>query len=160
MKTDQQLKILALEFEQIKQELIKRHDELGMRASGKWAESLEVEIQSSPPKISAKITGLNYTEQLQFGRRPGRRPPIEAIKQWILDKPITFIEAEISLTSLAFAIATNIAKRGTRYYQQGGTDLVDSVISEQKTNSILNSIGDSYIEPIISGFITQLKQDT
>lgn len=152
------LQILEREFEAISKDLVERYDALGMRSSGKWANSLEIEVSGNEKRLNAKITGLNYTEQLGFGRKPGKFPPIDAIKQWILDKPITFIESEISISSLAYLIARKIASEGTNYYQQGGTDLIQSVITPKRIQSILNATGNSYIQPIVSGLLTRLKE--
>ena len=132
--------VLKIEFEAIRKELVKRHDELGMRASGKWAKSLEVEISKTDGKSTAKLYGEKYTEQLVLGRKPGRFPPIKAIEQWIKDKGIQPIEANLKISSLAFLIARKIAKEGTNYYKQGGTDLVESVITPKRIQDIINQV--------------------
>jgi hypothetical protein len=154
---EEQVALLEAEFNLIEKELVEKYIQLGMKASGKWEKSLETEVAMSGNKLTAKITGLNYTEQLVFGRRNGRFPPIDAIKQWILDKPINFVESQITLDSLAFLIARKIATEGTKYFQQGGTDLVEAVITPQRIQKILNVVGNSYIQPIVTGLVTQLK---
>ncbi len=126
--------ILNQELDQIVYDLKQKHIELGMRASGKWIESLEVQINDT----SGEILGEDYTEELVNGRPPGKFPPIDAIKKWIYDKGI---QSEIPLNSLAFLIARKIAEKGTNYFEQGGTDLISAVITPERTQGILDRIG-------------------
>lgn len=50
---DKAKEILARELETLKQELIQKHNELNMKASGAWETSLEVEVTLS-------ISGINF----------------------------------------------------------------------------------------------------
>ena len=81
MTTEQ---IMELEFESLKNDLIKEYDALGMRASGKFADELVVEVGID----NVKLIGEKYAEQLEYGRRGGKFPPIQMSKQWIKDKGI------------------------------------------------------------------------
>lgn len=126
--------VLREEFDLIVQELKAKHIALGMKASGQWLESLEVEAYET----GAKIWGEDYTEYLVNGREPGKFPPIDAIKKWIEDKGIV---SDIPVSSLAFLIARKIANEGTEYFKQGGTDLIDAVITPERTQEIIDRIG-------------------
>ena len=129
---------LNTEFNLLMKELIQKHIQLGMKASGNWINELEVE--TGP--FSAKITGEEYTKQLVSGRKPGNRPPISAIKQWIKDKGIVSnIKSKDPITALAFAIATKIGQSGTKYFRQGGTELLDAVITPARVQQIVKSVG-------------------
>ena len=150
--------ILKIEFEEIRNELIKRHNDLGMKASGRWANSLEVEITEVQEKSIARIYGEKYTEQLVFGRKPGKFPPIKAIEQWIKDKGIKPIEDNLKVSSLAFLIARKIADDGTKYFQQGGTDLVESVITPKRIQRIIDKVKEINLTVIINGLVEQLRQ--
>lgn len=132
--------ILQTEFELIRQDLIKRHNELGMKASGKFEDELEVFYEEAENRFKTIVKGIDYTAQLQFGRKPGKFPPITIIEQWIRDKGISFVEKDIKIRQLAFLIARKIAQDGTKYFQQGGTDLVDSVITTDRFDKILRKI--------------------
>ena len=147
--------ILKIELDKLSADLTAKYDELGMRASGKWEREKTVEVSQSGSVISGKIEGMKYTEQLQFGRRPGRFPPIDSIEQWISDKGIT---SEIPVRSLAFLIARKIANEGTRYFKQGGTDLIDSVITTSRIDEIVSKVGIINVESIVSGFVSELKK--
>lgn len=142
-------------MEAIKTELVAKYDELGMRASGEWEQSLEVKVSG----LSGIITGSHYTEQLVNGREPGKFPPIKAIRQWILEKPIHFV-GKIKLSSLAFLIARKIANDGTKYYQQGGTDLIESVITPERIQQIIDDVSFFQVNEFtseVTGFLEQLK---
>ena len=149
--------ILEREFESIKDDLIKRHNELGMKASGLWESELNVEISESDSTTIATLSGLNYTEQLVYGRKPGKFPPIKAIEQWIIDKGIQ-LENNIKASSLAFLIARKIAKEGTKYFQNGGTDLIESVVTPERIQSIINQVKEINVVTMTKGLIEQLKQ--
>ena len=139
------------EFISLKEDLIKKYDELGMRASGKWANNLTV----NQTKLSTKLEGMNYTYWLVHGRKGGTLPPIQALKKWVVDKGIASELKEV--TSIAWAVAKTIQKKGTRYYQQGGTDLIDSVITPQRMQSIIDKVGAGLvikITPIFTKYIS------
>ena len=149
--------ILAVEFESIKNDLIQKYNELGMRASGDWANELESRISGNEEKQTAQIIGMRYTEQLVFGRKPGKFPPIKMIEKWIIDKGIS-LEKNITVSSLAFLIARKIAKEGTKYFQHGGTDLIESVITPERIQSIIYQVSEINVTAIQKGLIEQLKQ--
>lgn len=150
-----QLDILKKEFDKLSSELTDRHNELGMRASGNWVQEKIVEATESGTVVSARIIGEKYTEQLQFGRKPGKFPPIASIEQWINDKGIV---PDIPVRSLAFLIARKIANEGTKYFKQGGTDLIDSVVTADRIDSIIDKVGIINVDAIVSGMVKELKK--
>lgn len=151
----EQLNILKKEFDKLSDDLTKRHIELGMRSSGNWAQEKIVEASEGGSVLTARIEAPKYTEQLQFGRKPGKFPPLAAIEQWINDKGIT---PDIPIRSLAFLIARKIANEGTQYFKDGGTDLIDSVVTPQRIDSIIAQVGIINVDAIVSGFVKELKK--
>ncbi len=149
--------ILKAEFEIIKEDLIKKHNELGMRASGNWEKSLEINHTQSSGKSNTKVIDEKYTEYLVYGRKEGKMPPIQAIEQWIQDKGIQPIENNLKVSTLAFLIARKIAREGTKYYQQGGTDLVESVVTPERIQGIIDQVKEINLEVFVNGVIEQLK---
>ena len=145
--------ILKTEFDKLRQELITKHEQLGMKASGQWVETVENRSQ----RLSGQLWGQHYTEQLVNGRKPGKFPPIKAIEEWILDKNIP-ITGKIKISSLAFLIARKIAKEGTKYYQQGGTDLVETVITPERIQSIIDKVSEFHINNFVSEVTGVFKQ--
>lgn len=153
MPTTQQ--ILDREFNLIKDDLIKKHIELGMRSSGKWVNS--VVVTSSVDSV--KMTGEGYTTQLEFGRKAGRFPPIEAIRQWIIDKGIVnSIRGDISVSSLAFLIARKIAREGWKRKDHGGVELVSQVITDKRIQIIIDMVGAELALTLVSKIGDELKQ--
>lgn len=84
---------------------------------------------------------------LQWGREPGKMPPIQSIKEWIVAKRITYKSIaytrkesdkwkpkytpdERGLNSAAWAIAAKIKKVGTSRYAEPVTDVYSPVLNE------------------------------
>lgn len=151
------IEILEEEFESLKNDLIQRHNDLGMKASGLWESELEITIEQSDGRMTARLSGIGYTEQLVYGRKPGKFPPIKAIEQWILDKGIN-LENNIKASSLAFLIARKIAKEGTKYFRDGGTDLIQSVITPERIQAIISRVREIDVVTMTNGLIQQLRQ--
>ena len=123
-----------------------------MRSSGKWADSLEVEV--SP--LSAVITGLEYSQQLETGRKAGRFPPISSIEDWIRQKGIAVID--ISISSLAFLIARKIAREGWKREGYGGVELISEVVTDKRMQDIIDKIGDVKAVEITTDIIKLIKE--
>lgn len=140
--------IIFSELKLIKDELIKQYDAKGMRASGNFANSLEV-IQKPN---GAELWGANYTEQLEKGRDAGKFPTINAIEQWIKDKGIPY--ENITISSLAFLIARKISREGWNRQGFGGVELISEVITPQRIQTIIDKVG----ELQINGFIQDIRQ--
>ena len=138
------MNVLKIEFDKLKADLIAKHQELGMEASGDWIKSIEVDATQT----KAILYGNSYTEQLVNGRAPGKFPPIDAISKWIIDKDLPLID--ITVSSLAFLIARKIAREGTEYFKQGGTDLIEAVITPERIQSILDKVSEFQINEFVS----------
>lgn len=131
-------KILSAEFDKLKADLIQAYDAKGMRASGKFADSLEVVVNG----LNAKLMGENYAEQLEFGRKAGKFPPVSLIEQWIKDKGIASrISNDISISSLAFLIARKIAREGWNRQEHGGVQLISEIVTEERMQKIIDEVG-------------------
>lgn len=118
-------------------------------ASGKLAESLRYEATEE----SLKVYALDYIYYLQFGRKPGKKPPKAVIRKWIDDKGIVPEERNgktISKDSLAFLIQRAIGEKGTMIYQQGGSDLLSSIINEEFIRSTREQLIFNIVESVKS----------
>lgn len=165
------LEVLRNEFEKLAQDLIDKYVQLGMRASGQWAAELSVEVVEIGSRLVAKAVGLKYSEQLVYGRRPGRMPPVQAIEEWLRTKGIRALNRNMKLRSLAWAIAKKIAfgvynkatktwdasKGGTRYWREGGTDLVSSVVTPERIMLIIEKVADTVKAETIAVMIADTK---
>jgi hypothetical protein len=84
---------------------------------------------------SVTASSLPYADPVEFGRAPGRMPPVKALIPWV-ERFLTLKTGQSS-ESVAFALARYIASRGTSYYRnvprgaqmfaQGGTAALPTV---------------------------------
>lgn len=147
--------ILTEEFEAIKKDIIALYDAKGMRASGDFANSLEV-ITSG--ENSVKLIGNAYAVQLEQGRKAGAFPPIKAIEKWIEDKGVfTSVLKDIKISSLAFLIARKISKEGWGRKDKGGVELISTVITEERIQKIIDRVGAVETIKFSNELITMLK---
>ena len=129
----------------MKNDLITEYDKLNMRASGKTADSAEVESSAQ----GVKLTGSSVFEQLEYGRGAtksggsgGGVKLIDQIKQWISDKGIVSdIKNDADNSSLAFLIARKIHKQGWDRSRFGGVGLISKVVTTTRIQSIINKVG-------------------
>lgn len=131
--------------------LIRKYDELGMRATGDWAQGLE----ARPGHNGGEIWGLPYTEQLVQGRAPGNRPPIAPLERWVQAK---FGMSGRQATSMAFAVANKIAKEGTTWHQQGGSDLLEVLDDQEVVDTFYSAIG-SYLTIQVTEELTRTLKE-
>ena len=139
--------LLETEFEALKNELIAKYDEMGIRASGNWAEKLEVETTND---------GVTLWEPYSLeGRKPGKQPPSEAIEQWLKEKGIAArLEKEITVTSLAFLIARKIGREG---WKRDGTPLVSSIVTPERIQQIIDKIGEEQLNTFTATILSHFK---
>lgn len=103
-----------------------------VNASGRLAKSVRYDVKNSTLTVYAE----QYIGALEFGRKPGKRPPRDVIRKWIDEKGI--IPNGISKDSLAFLIQRKIGEEGTTIWQQGGTDLVSGIFNDALRKEIEN----------------------
>jgi hypothetical protein len=82
------------------------------------------------------------------GRRPGKRPPIKPIEEWITSKGIKLNPAKGQSTlearhSLAIAISKKIGKKGTiKRFQYKGSGFIKSVLSKANMEIIAEHLAE------------------
>lgn len=87
----------------------------------------------------------DYWYWVDEGRKPGRFPPVNAIRNWILDKPINFapINGKIpTLKQQTYLIGRSIAKKGT-----AGTDFTTLALDDT-LDQALEIFGEQYADQI------------
>ncbi len=142
--------ILREELESIAEELKRKHIELGQKSSGDWVNSVEVKVQGGHGVILAN----DYTKYLVHGRSSGKKPPIAPLEKWVNDKlGISGKDAR----SVAFAVAFKIGEEGTKWHIQGGSDLVDSVITDERIAKIKRRIKENVLIEINKELIRSFK---
>lgn len=118
--------------------------------TGASAQSLGYRIEGTTLTI---FSSMKYFTVLETGRKPGKRPPISVIEQWIRDKPLALDGT--SAKSLAFLISRKIGEEGSLLYRQGGKSGVisksinDQVIKEKLTDVLTDKFRDFVINEFL-----------
>ena len=152
--------ILYDELMLLKQDLIEKHKELNMRASGQWENALRVEVAPiNGGGLRGIISGAYYTYYMQHGRKAGKMPPIQAIEQWILARGIRPIQEKMNTNALAWAIAKKITRDGTKRMQAGGNPaFIDAIITPERVQHIIEKVGYNYVATFTSEIINFLNE--
>jgi hypothetical protein len=108
----------------------------------------ETDFEDGQPNLVVDFGSAEYWEFVNYGRRPGRYPPLLAIDKWVRQKPgIAGVRDEkgrfISRKSLVFLMRRSIAQYG--YY---GIQFIDKAVTETIAQ-ITEKLGDAakeYIE--------------
>jgi len=127
----------------------------GIEATGA-AQDMEVRIFK---KNTGGLYTVSYIQYALQGRGPGRRPPINAIEDWIEVKGITGDSGQ-TIRSLAFAIANSIAARGTKAQNRiPESFLVDTFnnCSAGILDDTLEEIGADLLDAVVSQLSKQNK---
>lgn len=88
-----------------------------INASNTLHDNASTVIEVNGLTLSVSFNLEDYWKYVEYGRRPGKRPPIDAIEQWIKVKPIVPdpINGKIPSTrQLAFLISRKIGMEGTK----------------------------------------------
>lgn len=104
--------------------LIPKFKSYGMNATGEWLEN----VRGTARGTTGVIRGRDYTRYLANGRKPGSYAPIQPLKRWA---KVKFGVGDRRATSIAFAVSTKLKQRGSKWYEQGGTDLINILNSDE-----------------------------
>ena len=110
----------------------------GIPASGSLGDTASVEVELSGSKLIVSLNLEHYWRYVEYGRRPGKMPPIDNIAEWIRIKPVVPkpIDGKVpSNKSLAYLIARKIGREGI----QGRRPLEATVYSDG-FESVMNEI--------------------
>jgi hypothetical protein len=136
--------------------LVANYERLGLRASGRWANSLEQFSEQKGGAIRFGIKGESYTEQLQRGRRPNQKQDKESIRKWVGWAGSTFIKKWVEdkgLNISPYAVAHKIASEGWKVpnkHNAGG--LVTDVVTDARILELNKLIGLFYVESFKQAF--------
>ena len=143
-------------LEKLRLKLIAKYDELGLRASGKYADELEAEVTSS----NMIMWGSHHSRYIENGRDKGPddyRKIAPFILQWIETKqglPSVFYENK---ESMSFAIAHKIANEGIKVPNQFNKgEVVSSVVNDFLANDIqemIDIIGENMLGLVTSNIV-------
>lgn len=104
--------IVAKFAEAYKQQLISD----GKKATGNLINSVRGYVEYKGTILSVVIDVADYWRYVEYGRKPGKFPPIDKIRQWIKVKPVLPRPGKNGKlpteNQLAFLISRKIAKKG------------------------------------------------
>lgn len=104
---------------------------LGLNASGQWKENVEAKGHS--------IWGMDYTEFLAKGRGANHNQDPEARKKWVGWAVEAWVKDWLRDKGLdldPYAVAMNIAIKGTTIKEKGGTDILEFLQSDVFLNRV------------------------
>ena len=115
----------------------------GTNATNKTSQSLRVQINQEGSKIKMQLYGRPFFMTVQTGRKPTpdkkpSREMVDNIREWM--------DARGMDETKAWAVATNINKRGTKLWRQGGReDILDPAV-DQFVNDVSQELLDAEAE--------------
>lgn len=80
-------------------------------ASGKLADSMTYAVIIKDDSFQVYIELEDYWEYVEKGRKPGKRPPIWKIMEWVMVKPVNPQPYTPSVESLSYAIQRSLRKK-------------------------------------------------
>ncbi len=105
--------------------------------------------------LSVAVTGESHWKYFEYGRKPGKRPPIASIEEWITEKGIRVAKGKGTQTVLerrrgmAIAIANKIAAKGTiKRFGYKGSGFIKEVINPQNIAKISEIMARAYGQKI------------
>jgi len=91
----------------------------------RWKDDVSAEVFSSMPGKD-----YNYIWTLEWGRGPGKRPPMKPILEWVKSRNIGGSESEQN--SIAFLIARKIGQKGSLLHRKGtGSGIIRDVANDE-----------------------------
>lgn len=110
--------ILRNELEQLKSDIIRRHEEAGQVASGRTRAAFEVRVSD----YNGQLLGNSYVRVLERGRRGGKVPYDfkDILLRWAAAKGIYFAN-NTEARRWAWFVTQKIRREGTALYRSGQT---------------------------------------
>lgn len=118
----------------------------GKNASGNLANTASAILSVDGADVRVTMNLADYWKYVEYGRKPGKFPPVDKILQWVLVKPV--LPRGDSYTSiptvqqLAFLISRKIATKGIKPTNA----LAKTVTSFQLKSKIINNIKKQYVD--------------
>lgn len=123
----------------------------GVNASGRTSRSLQVERYEGGVRLISRGEKIAPFETLQYGRKEGKVPKgfYEIIKQWSIDKGITFA-TKSERGTFAYFLSRKIAREGTARYHTPNEQVYTPAVSEA-VKAIRATIGANVVNIIKGG---------
>lgn len=134
----------------------------GIKASGRWGDSLETYVRTTDSGTVAGIKSFHYIQFPEYGRGPNKvQSPEQAKKlypvilRWVSEKGISVD----NIKTFAFRTALKLVYEGysvPNRYNPGG--VVSDVINERWADKMIETIGGVYMGKVKSDIIRELKK--
>jgi hypothetical protein len=138
-------------LEKSESKLIDAYDVLGLRASGRFAQSLESFVFDLPDgNLRGRIEGVDYTQFMVNGRGRNRKQSPEQLAAWVGWAGSTFLKQWVrdkGLNISPYAVAWKIAKEGIKVpnrYNKG--TLLSMVFTSQWYAELSRNVASATIE--------------
>lgn len=153
-----QEQVLSKYMEILRQKLIKKYLELGLKASGDYEDQLEAVVDPN----KAIMYGAFHSQFMEFGRDPGKFPPRSAIEDWIDSKPGLPSIFREKKSQMVFLISRKIANEGiTVPNEYNKVKVVSEVVEEfleKDIEEMLQELGEVYLPIIQSQVLKMFKE--
>lgn len=138
-------------LERCKTEIQASMEQEGVNASGRTSRSLQVERYEGGVRLVSRGQNIAPFETLQYGRKEGKVPKgfYEIIKQWSIDKGITFA-TNSERGTFAYFLSRKIAREGTARFKQPNEQVYTPAVSEA-VKAIRATIGANVVNIIKGG---------
>ena len=116
------------------------------RRAGGRLQSFTTEIEINDEHFKVYFNLEDYWKYVEYGRNPGKMPPISVIENWIRIKPIVPnpINGKVPDTrQLAFLISRHIGEYGTYAYYP-----LHNTLTSQDVDSLISAIKQEIIKQI------------
>lgn len=125
----------------------------GVPASGALGDTASVEVEMNGTKLVVSLNLEHYWRYVEYGRRPGKMPPIDNIEEWIRVKPVVpnAMNGKVPTSrQLAYLIARKIGREGIEgrrpleatVYSDGFESVMDAIkaeITKQLSQTLLDT---------------------
>ena len=124
----------------------------GTNCTGRLSNSLRYIIESDEDAFNLFLALGDYWKYVEYGRPAGRFPNIQAIEQWIKDKPVIpqpYNGKLPSIKQLTYLISRKIANEGIqpKNYLQNALDQIDlKPLEDAVTRAIESKLDDTLEE--------------
>ena len=111
-----------------------------IRASGQWERTLVEKVKEDGGTIRATLSGQDYTEFMQNGRRPNANQTPEALRKWVgyMGRgPLAQWVKDKGVNINPFAVAYKIAREGVRVPNAHNPgDLISRVVNKDAIDEL------------------------
>lgn len=134
----------------------KELEDKGINASSNLSKTASATVELNGKHLIVYLELDHYWKYVEYGRRAGKMPPVDKIKEWIRVKPIipNPINGKIPDTKqLAFLIARKIGREGFE-----GKHPIENITNSSAIKSVIDDITNEIMNQLKQQLIDGVKQ--